>query len=124
SKTAEAQMVANAYKLVKEKDPNLIVDGEMQASLPFNKEILKENYPFSPLIEGDVNTLIFPNLSSGNIAYNLIMEVGGFEIIGPVLMGLKKPVHILQLGSSVRQICNMVSVAVMDAQGYEASLKK
>lgn len=122
SKTPEAQMVADAFELVKKQDPNLIVDGEMQASLPFNKEILKENYPFSPLIEGEVNTLIFPNLSSGNIAYNLLKEVGEFEIIGPVLMGLKKPVHILQLGSSVRQICSMVAVAVMDAQVYEAEL--
>jgi malate dehydrogenase (oxaloacetate-decarboxylating)(NADP+) len=120
SKTPEAKMVADALSLVKEAAPNLIVDGEMQASLPFNKEILKENYPFSPLIEGEVNTLIFPNLSSGNIAYNLLKEVGEFEIIGPVLMGLKKPVHILQLGSSVRQICSMVAVAVMDAQVYEA----
>ncbi len=119
SKTQEASMVSEAFKIVKEKDPNLIVDGEMQASLAFNKEILKENYPFSPLIEGGVNTLIFPNLSAGNIAYNLLMEVGGFEVVGPVLMGLKKPVHILQLGSTVRQICNMVAMAVMDAQVHE-----
>ncbi len=123
SKTPEAEMVAEAYNIVKQQDPNLIVDGEMQAALPFNKEILKENYPFSPLVEGEVNTLIFPNLSSGNIAYNLLMEVGGFEIVGPVLMGLNKPVHILQLGSTVRQICNMVAVAVMDAQVYEAANK-
>jgi len=123
SKTPEAQMVAKAYELVKAADPNLIVDGEMQASLAFNKEVLKENYPFSPLIEGDVNTLIFPNLSAGNIAYNLLIEVAGFEVIGPVMMGLKKPVHILQLGSSVRQICNMVAVAVLDAQVYERTNK-
>ncbi len=119
SRTAEARMVSEAVALVKQRSPNLIVDGEMQASLAFNKEILKENYPFSPLIEGGVNTLIFPNLSSGNIAYNLLMEVGGFEVVGPILMGLKKPVHILQLGSTVRQICNMVAMAVVDAQVYE-----
>ncbi|OJU73607.1 MAG: NADP-dependent malic enzyme [Bacteroidetes bacterium 47-18] len=119
SRTAEARMVSEAVALVKQRSPDLIVDGEMQASLAFNKEILKENYPFSPLIEGGVNTLIFPNLSSGNIAYNLLMEVGGFEVVGPILMGLKKPVHILQLGSTVRQICNMVAMAVVDAQVYE-----
>ncbi len=116
SRTPEAIMVRDALQIVKEKDPELIVDGEIQASLAFNKEILKDSYPFSPLVEGDVNTLIFPNLSSGNIAYNLLMEVGGFEVIGPVLMGLNKPVHILQLGSTVRQICSMVAMAVMDAQ--------
>ncbi len=116
SRTPEAVLVSDALQIVKAKAPELIVDGELQASMAFNKDILKESFPFSPLIEGEVNTLIFPNLSAGNIAYNLLMEVGGFEVIGPVLMGLKKPVHILQLGSSVRQICSMVAMAVMDAQ--------
>jgi malate dehydrogenase (oxaloacetate-decarboxylating)(NADP+) len=116
SNTPEARLVRDAYEIVKKKDATLIVDGELQASMAFNKEILKDSYPNSPLIDGDVNTLIFPNLSAGNIAYNLLMEVGGFEVIGPVLLGLKKPVHILQLGSSVRQICSMVAMAVMDAQ--------
>ena len=112
-------MVRDALKIVQERNPQLIVDGEMQASLAFNKEILKENFPFSPLIEGGVNTLIFPNLAAGNIAYNLLNELGGFEIVGPILMGINKPVHILQLGSSVRQISNMVAMAVLDAQVYE-----
>jgi malate dehydrogenase (oxaloacetate-decarboxylating)(NADP+) len=116
SHTPEAMMVRDAVQLVKQRDPDLIVDGEIQASMAFNKETLKDSYPFSPLIDGEVNTLIFPNLAAGNIAYNLLMEVAGFEVIGPVLMGLKKPVHILQLGSSVRQICSMVATAVMDAQ--------
>ncbi len=116
SHTPEAMMVRDALQIVKEKDPSLIVDGELQASMAFNRDILRESYPFSPLIDGEVNTLIFPNLAAGNIAYNLLMEVGGFEVIGPVLMGLKKPVHILQLGSTVRQICSMVAMAVMDAQ--------
>ncbi len=116
SHTPEAIMVRDALALIKQADPDLIVDGEIQASMAFNKELLKENYPFSPLVNGEVNTLIFPNLSSGNIAYNLLMEVGGFEVIGPILLGLKKPVHILQLGSNVRQICSMVAMAVMDAQ--------
>jgi len=119
SHTPEAMMVRDALEIVKAKEPDLIVDGEIQASMAFNKEVMQENYPFSPLANGDVNTLIFPNLSAGNIAYNLLMEVGGFEIIGPILMGLKKPVHILQLGSTVRQITNMVAMAVMDAQDKE-----
>jgi malate dehydrogenase (oxaloacetate-decarboxylating)(NADP+) len=116
SDSAEARMVARATQLVKEKDPSLIVDGEMQASLAFNNEILKENYPFSSLIDQEVNTLIFPNLAAGNIAYNLLKEVGGADAIGPILLGLKKPVHVLQLGSSVRSIYNMCLVAVIDAQ--------
>ena len=124
SHTPEAMMVRDAVQMVKERDPKLIVDGELQASMAFNKETLKDSYPFSPLIDGEVNTLIFPNLSSGNIAYNLLMEVGGFEVIGPVLMGLKRPVHILQLGSNVRQICSMVAVAVMDAQGKTSNNQK
>ena len=94
----------------------MIVDGEMQASLAFNREMLSENYPFSELAEQDVNTLIFPNLAAGNVAYNLLKEVGGADAIGPILLGLKKPVHVLQLGSSVRSIVNMALIAVVDAQ--------
>ena len=116
SNSPEARLVAEARKIVKEKMPSLIVDGEMQASVAFNKEIMKENYPFSELVDKDVNTLIFPNLASGNIAYNLIKELGTGDAIGPILLGLKKPVHILQLGSSVRSILNMALVAVVDAQ--------
>lgn len=116
SNTEEAILVRNARSIVKQKKPDLVVDGEMQGILAFNKELLKENYPFSELVDMDVNTLIFPNLSAGNIAYNLLQEVGGFDTIGPVLLGLDKPVHILQLGSSVRTIVNMVLIAVVDAQ--------
>jgi malate dehydrogenase (oxaloacetate-decarboxylating)(NADP+) len=116
SDSAEAILVSKARQIVKMRDPNLIVDGEMQASLPFNKEILRDNYPFSELVDQDVNTLIFPNLAAGNIAYNLLKEVGGADAIGPILLGLKKPVHVLQLGSSVRSIVNMALVAVVDAQ--------
>ncbi|GAC1420910.1 MAG: NADP-dependent malic enzyme [Flavisolibacter sp.] len=115
SNSAEAKLVADARKLVKAHMPNLMVDGEMQASVAFNNELLKENYPFSELVDQDVNTLIFPNLSSGNIAYNLLKEVGQADAIGPILLGLKKPVHILQLGSSVRNIVNMAMIAVVDA---------
>jgi malate dehydrogenase (oxaloacetate-decarboxylating)(NADP+) len=116
SPTPEAQTMSKARELVKLRDPSLIVDGEIQAAMAFNKEILKDNYPFTELLEEEVNTLIFPNLAAGNIAYNLLQEVAGFDAIGPILLGMKKPVHILQLGSTVRQIVNMVNIAVVDAQ--------
>jgi malate dehydrogenase (oxaloacetate-decarboxylating)(NADP+) len=116
SNSAEAKLVQRAHEIVKFKEPSLICDGEMQGILAFNKEILKENYPFSELVNGEVNTLIFPNLAAGNIAYNLLQEVGGADSIGPILLGLNKPVHVLQLGSSIRSIFNMVVIAVVDAQ--------
>ena len=116
SNSEEANLVRRAHAIVKQKDPNLICDGEMQGILAFNKDILKENYPFTELANGDVNTLIFPNLAAGNIAYNLLQEVGGADSIGPILLGLNKPVHVLQLGSSIRSIFNMVVIAVIDAQ--------
>ena len=116
SDSPEAALVQKARELVKAKSPELICEGEMQGILAFNKELLKENYPFSELANGDVNTLIFPNLAAGNIAYNLLQEVGGADSIGPILLGLNKPVHVLQLGSSIRSIFNMVVIAVVDAQ--------
>jgi len=112
----ESKIVARAREIVKEREPNLVCDGEVQPLVAFNKEILKENYPFSELVNGEPNVLIFPNLASGNIAYNLLQEVGEADAIGPILLGLKKPVHILQLGSSVRSIFNMVLISVIDAQ--------
>ena len=116
SNSPEARLMAEARRIVKQKMPSLIVDGEMQASVAFNNELMKENYPFSELVDKDVNTLIFPNLAAGNIAYNLLKELGAADMIGPILLGLKKPVHILQLGSSVRSIVNMALIAVVDAQ--------
>ena len=116
SDSPEAKLVSTARKIVKQKMPSLIVEGEMQASVAFNSELMKENYPFSELVDQDVNTLIFPNLASGNIAYNLLKELDTADAIGPILLGLKKPVHILQLGSSVRSIINMALIAVVDAQ--------
>ncbi len=116
SDTPEARMVAEATRIIKQRNPSLIVDGEMQGMMAFNKEILKENYPFSDLVDAQVNVLIFPNLTSGNIAYHLLKEIGGVDIIGPILLGLKKPVNVLQLGSGVRNIINMATVAVVDAQ--------
>ena len=116
SNSPEAKLVAKARDIIKQKDPALIVDGEVQANVAFNKEIIKDNYPFSELANQDVNTLIFPNLAAGNVAYNLLQEIGGADAIGPILLGLRKPVHILQLGSQVRSIFNMVLIAVIDAQ--------
>jgi len=116
SDSAEAKLVARAREIVKEREPNLVCDGEIQPIVAFNKDILKDNYPFSELVNGAPNVLIFPNLASSNIAYNLLQELGDADAIGPILLGLKKPVHILQLGSSVRSIFNMVLIAVVDAQ--------
>ncbi|MBS1640659.1 MAG: NADP-dependent malic enzyme [Bacteroidetes bacterium] len=116
SNSAEAKLVAKAVKILKQKNPSLIVDGEMQGSLAFNKEILKDNYPFSELVDENVNVLIFPNLTAGNISYNLLKELGGEDGIGPILLGIKKPVHVLQLGSTVRNIVNIAIIAVVDAQ--------
>ncbi len=116
SQSPEAKLVAEATHILRQRNPSLIVDGEIQASLAFNKEILRDNYPFSELVDEDVNVLIFPNLTAGNVAYNLLREIGGADAIGPILLGLKKPVHVLQLGSTVRNIVNMALVAVVDAQ--------
>jgi len=116
SDSPEAKLVAAARSLVKQREPNLVCDGEIQPIVAFNKEILKENYPFSELVQGEPNILIFPNLAAGNIAYNLLQEVADADAIGPVLLGLDKPVHVLQLGSSVRSIFNMVLIAVVEAQ--------
>ncbi|MGB0881470.1 MAG: NADP-dependent malic enzyme [Vicingaceae bacterium] len=105
-----------ATNMLHEQHPDIIVDGEIQANFALNKELRTEIFPFSDLARRNTNTLIFPNLSSGNIAYKLMQEMGGNEAIGPILLGMKKPVHILQLGSSVREIVNMVTIAVADVQ--------
>jgi malate dehydrogenase (oxaloacetate-decarboxylating)(NADP+) len=105
-----------ATELAKQRYPDLILDGEMQANTALNPQLLQEQYPFSELAQkGGANTLIFPNVISGNIAYKVLQEIGGAEVIGPVLMGMRKPVHILQLGASVREIVNMAAIAVVDA---------
>ncbi|MCX8473966.1 MAG: NADP-dependent malic enzyme [Sediminibacterium sp.] len=124
SRIAEARTMAEAVKLVKAKDPTISIDGELQAGIAFDNELLKENYPFCELIDKKVNILIFPNLSAGNIAYNLLKELGNIETIGPVLLGLNKPVHILQLGSSVNSIMNMAMIAVLDAQQKQSHVKE
>jgi malate dehydrogenase (oxaloacetate-decarboxylating)(NADP+) len=114
--------MAKATALAKQKYPDLIIEGEMQANVALNQEIQKEVYPFSALAEKSVNTLIFPDLASSNIAYKLLAELGNAEAIGPILLGMNKPVHILQLGSSIREIVNMVAIAVVDAQSTEGIL--
>jgi len=114
-----ASKTSKAAAMAKEKYPELVIEGEMQANVALNEEIQSENYPFSALIGKRTNTLIFPDLSSGNIAYKLLSELGNAEAIGPVLLGMNKPVHILQLGSSIREIINMVAIAVVDAQNQD-----
>ncbi len=112
----DAEKMSDAVAILRKKHPDMVVDGEVQAHLAFDTELLKQNHPFSELIDGGANTLIFPNLSASNIAYNLLKEAAQLETIGPILLGLKKPVHVLQLGSSVREIVNMVAIAVVEAQ--------
>ncbi|MBK7888945.1 MAG: NADP-dependent malic enzyme [Bacteroidetes bacterium] len=120
SNTESAMKMRRAVEILHAKHPDLLVDGEIQANFAFNPTMLKDNYPFSDLAGIGANTLIFPNLDAGNIAYKLMQTMGGAEAIGPILLGLKKPVHILQLGSSVREIVNMVTIAVADAQARQS----
>jgi malate dehydrogenase (oxaloacetate-decarboxylating)(NADP+) len=112
----DAEKVAKAVAILHKEHPGLIVDGDLQANFALNNEMLSENFPFSRLKDQKVNTLIFPNLASGNIAYKLLQEIAELEVTGPVLLGLKKSYHILQMGCSVREILNMVRIAVVDAQ--------
>jgi malate dehydrogenase (oxaloacetate-decarboxylating)(NADP+) len=116
STSPEAKLVRAVVEQIKREYPGFVIDGEIQAAVAFDKDLLKENYPFSEFVNESPNVLIFPNLAAGNIAYHLMQAVGGAEAVGPVLLGLRKPVHVLQLGSSVRQIVNMVAIAVWDAQ--------
>jgi len=119
SKGPIPEKTREAVRLAKANLPGLIIEGDIQANVALNTDLQKEEYPFSALADEGANTLIFPNLESGNIAYKLMMEMGGAEAIGPILLGMKRPVHILQVGSSIREIVNMAAIAVVDAQGYE-----
>ena len=119
NKGAVPDKVKKAVKILHDKHPEILVDGEMQGNFAINNELLKDNFPFSRLADGPANTLVFPNLESGNIAYKLLQELGGAEAVGPILVGTRKPVHIVQLGSSVREIVNMVTIAVVDVQVKE-----
>jgi len=113
---ADAEKMAEAARILKERHPDLIVDGEIQANFALNDELLSESFPFSTLHNKRVNTLIFPNLAAGNIAYKLLQEMAGVEVQGPVLLGMRQSFHVLQMGSSVREIHDMVRLAVVDAQ--------
>ncbi|MBV9879293.1 MAG: NADP-dependent malic enzyme [Gemmatirosa sp.] len=112
---ADAEKVSRAVQLLRQRDPSLMVDGEMQADTALDQRILHERYPFSALKE-EANVLIFPNLSAGNIAYKLLNHLGGATAIGPILVGMARPVHVLEQGADVQEIVNMAAVAVMDAQ--------
>ncbi|MBM3418207.1 MAG: NADP-dependent malic enzyme, partial [Bacteroidetes bacterium] len=112
----DSDKMAKAVRILHEKHPSLIVDGEMQANFALNSELMNEKFPFSHLANQEVNTLVFPNLSAGNITYKTLQQMMDVDAIGPILIGLRKPVHILQLGSTVREIINMVKIAVIDAQ--------
>ena len=107
--------VRKAVDLVRQRAPGLMIDGEMQADTAVVPQILEETYPFTTL-KGGANVLIFPNLESGNIAYKLLQRIGGAELIGPLLTGLSRPVHVLQRGSEVNDIVHVAAVAVVDAQ--------
>lgn len=114
-----AVKVREAAKVLRNKAPHIIADGDIQANFALNSELLKANFPFSTLNGGPANTLVFPSLEAGNIAYKLLQEAGDAEAVGPILLGMNKPVHVLQLDSSVREIVNMVTIAVVDVQEHE-----
>jgi malate dehydrogenase (oxaloacetate-decarboxylating)(NADP+) len=112
----DAEKVSKAVEILHKQHPEIIVDGEVQANFALNNTMLRDNFPFSRLADARVNTLIFPNLAAGNIAYKLLQEIAGLEVTGPVLLGMRKSYHILQMGCSVREILSMVRIAVVDAQ--------
>ncbi len=112
-------MVREAIDYLHQNNPEILIDGEMQVNIALDRELRHEKYPFSKIDGMNVNTLIFPNLSSANISYKMMLEIGMSETTGPIQMGLNKPVHILNLDSSVNDILNMVTIAVIDAQVEE-----
>ncbi len=124
TRTGSPQEVRDAVSYLHKEYPELIVDGEMQANYAFNKQMRMEKFPFSKIGNRDVNTIIFPNLSSGNIAYKMMMEITDAEIIGPILCGIKKPINVLQMGASVREIVNMAAITAIGAQTYSDEIMK
>lgn len=119
SESEKASKVRDAVKQLHKSYPNLCVDGELQTDFALNEELRDSRFPFSKLVGKKVNTLIFPNLDSANITYKLLKELNHADSIGPIMMGMRKPVHILQFGASVDEIVNMAAIAVIDAQEKE-----
>jgi malate dehydrogenase (oxaloacetate-decarboxylating)(NADP+) len=114
--TKNLERVQQTVALLHANHPELIVDGEIQMNFALNKELRSQKFPFTRLENRDVNTIIFPNLTSGNIAYKMMYEIGGAEVVGPILMGMNKPIHVVPTECSVREIVNMTTIAVVDAQ--------
>jgi malate dehydrogenase (oxaloacetate-decarboxylating)(NADP+) len=123
SNNASAIKVREAVAYLHKYYPDLIVDGDIQADFALNSDMLKDKFPFSKLAGKKVNTLIFPNLESANINYKMLKELYQVDSIGPIMLGLDKPVHIFQLGASVEEMVNMAAVAVVDAQEKEKRYK-
>ncbi len=116
SRKREASKMQKAVKILRSEHPELVVDGEMQANFALNNELLKETFPFSELVKNRPNAFIFPNLAAGNIAYKMLQSFESAEALGPILVGINKPAHVLQMGSSLREIVNMITLASVDAQ--------
>ena len=116
SRFPQAKKVSEAVSILHRRNPNLTIDGPIQSDFALNKELLQKGFPFSSLSNKKVNVLIFPNLDAANITYKLMKELNEAHSIGPILMGLNEPVHVMQLGASVEEIVNMSAVAVIDAQ--------
>jgi len=117
SHDAVSAKMARAAALLQQRDPGLVVDGDIQANMALRPDLVKEYFPFSPLAKGAANTFVFPTSTAANIAYKLVQELGAVESIGPVLLGIDKPVHTLPRGASVRDLVNMAAIATVDAQG-------
>jgi malate dehydrogenase (oxaloacetate-decarboxylating)(NADP+) len=115
TKHPSAEKMRDAVQILRERRPDLVVEGEMQADTAVVPDIAAADYPWS-LIQGDANVLVFANLEAANAAYKLLWRLGGAEAIGPILQGLSKPVHVLQRGVDVNDIVNMTAIAVLDAQ--------
>ncbi|MCR8669506.1 NADP-dependent malic enzyme [Aestuariibaculum sp. M13] len=124
SSDPRASKVRDAVAYLHRYYPDMIVDGELQTDFALNADMLKDKFPFSKLVDRKVNTLIFPTLDSANITYKLLKELNEADSIGPIMMGMRKPVHILQFGASVDEIVNMTAIAVVDAQQKEKQEKE
>ena len=119
AKGTKVKRIQEAISYLHQNHPEILVDGEMQANMALNAELRQEVFPFSKLGKEEANTFIFPGLSSGNIAYKMVQELGVSDAIGPILLGFRKSVHVLQLGSSIREIVNMINIAAVDAQSKQ-----